>query len=37
MRILLLFLLSLTTGMVVSAQDPTKLAPQNYKVLFENQ
>jgi beta-alanine degradation protein BauB len=34
---LLLFLFSLTTSMIVSAQDPTKLAPQNYKVLFENQ
>jgi len=35
MRMLLLLLLSLTTSMLVSTQDPAKLAPQ--KVLFENQ
>ncbi len=36
MKTLLLFLFSLATSIVVSAQDPAKLAPQNYKVLFEN-
>jgi beta-alanine degradation protein BauB len=36
-KILLLFLFSLATSMVVFAQDPTKLAPQSYKVLFENE
>jgi quercetin dioxygenase-like cupin family protein len=36
MRTLLLFLFSLATSVIVFAQDPTKLAPQNYKVLFEN-
>lgn len=29
-------LLFLASSKVVSAQDPTKLAPQNYKVLLEN-
>ena len=37
MKILLLFFFPLATNMVVFAQDPAKLAPQNYKVLFENQ
>jgi beta-alanine degradation protein BauB len=36
MRMLLLFFCLLATSIVVSAQDPAKLAPQNYKVLFEN-
>ena len=36
MKILLLSSFSLATSIVVSAQDPTKLAPQNYKILFEN-
>src|SRR5438552_18317523 len=36
MKTLLLFLFSLATSIVVSAQDAAKLAPQNYKVLFEN-
>jgi len=36
MKTLLLFLFSLATSIVVSAPNPAKLAPQNYKVLFEN-
>jgi beta-alanine degradation protein BauB len=34
MKILMLFLFSLATSL--AAQDPVKLAPENYKVLFEN-
>ena len=36
MRVLLLFLLSLTTCTVAVAQDPTKVDPAHYRVMFEN-
>ncbi len=36
MKNLLLLLVSFAMSVGVSAQDPTKLAPQNYKLLFEN-
>jgi beta-alanine degradation protein BauB len=37
MRTLMLILFSLATGVVGFAQDPAKLAPQIFKVLFENE